>query len=132
MTSFSGLAAVPDARCFDFRALLFGGLKESRNHQAEIELQDTPSSGFHHLLKYIYTGRISLDELKASSTSVAFNAKLGWKFLSFFLLFVGLSMDFTSLMWCGCASPYLEFRFFCVWLNRLLLSCKWVRKVVEL
>lgn len=52
------------ARSDYFRALLFGGLKESRNQQTEIELQDTPSSGFHHLLKYIYTGRINLDELK--------------------------------------------------------------------
>jgi len=47
-----------------FRALLFGGLKESLEANREIELKDTPARGFSSLLKYIYTGRICLSDLK--------------------------------------------------------------------
>ncbi|KOC71172.1 BTB/POZ domain-containing protein 9 [Habropoda laboriosa] len=46
------------ARSQYFRALLFGGLKEST--QREIELKDANLVGFKGLLEYIYTGRMSL------------------------------------------------------------------------
>ncbi|XP_017880988.2 BTB/POZ domain-containing protein 9-like, partial [Ceratina calcarata] len=48
------------ARSQYFRALLFGGLKEST--QQEIELKDANSNGFKGLLEYIYTGRMSLTD----------------------------------------------------------------------
>lgn len=41
-----------------FRALLFGGMKESM--QSEIELNASSLPAFKGLLKYIYTGRMSL------------------------------------------------------------------------
>ena len=50
------------ARSEYFRALLFGGLKESQ--LAEIELKDTPLGAFKHLLRYIYTGQMSLGSLR--------------------------------------------------------------------
>lgn len=46
------------ARSEYFRALLFGGLKESK--QDEIELKAATLPAFKGLLKYIYTGRMSL------------------------------------------------------------------------
>jgi len=46
------------ARSEYFRALLFGGLKESS--QQEIELKACSLLAFKGLLKYIYTGRMSL------------------------------------------------------------------------
>lgn len=52
------------ARSEYFRALLFGGMKESQPGTTEIELKDTSSSAFSVLLKYIYTGRINLLEIK--------------------------------------------------------------------
>jgi len=52
------------------RALLFGGLRESQLDCNVIELKDTPATGFHHLLKYIYTGRINLSELRVSLAAV--------------------------------------------------------------
>jgi BTB/POZ domain-containing protein 9 len=42
------------ARSEYFRALLFGGMKESS--QQEIELVDTPPEAFKILLKYVYAG----------------------------------------------------------------------------
>jgi len=51
-----------------FSALLFGGLRESQQDCSVIELKDTPAAGFHHLLKYIYTGRIYLSDLTVSFT----------------------------------------------------------------
>ncbi|XP_034247809.1 BTB/POZ domain-containing protein 9 [Thrips palmi] len=45
-----------------FRALLFGGLRESK--QAEIELKGTNLHAFKALLKYIYTGHMSLANQK--------------------------------------------------------------------
>ncbi|ESO03304.1 hypothetical protein HELRODRAFT_80550 [Helobdella robusta] len=47
-----------------FRALLYGGLRESQNNQREIELKGASSEAFKYLLKYIYTGCISLRGLK--------------------------------------------------------------------
>lgn len=47
------------ARSEYFRAMLFGGLRES--HAAEIELQEVSSiEGFERLLRYVYTGHMSL------------------------------------------------------------------------
>ncbi|XP_003489942.1 BTB/POZ domain-containing protein 9 isoform X1 [Bombus impatiens] len=48
------------ARSQYFRALLFGGLKESTQH--EIELKDANLTGFKGLLEYIYTGRMSFTD----------------------------------------------------------------------
>ncbi|KAG9461840.1 hypothetical protein GDO78_015585 [Eleutherodactylus coqui] len=47
------------ARCQYFRALLYGGMRESRP-EAEITLQDTSPEAFAMLMKYMYTGRASL------------------------------------------------------------------------
>nr|DBA27370.1 TPA: hypothetical protein GDO54_011529 [Pyxicephalus adspersus] len=47
----------------NFRALLYGGMRESQP-QAEIFLQDTTPEAFSMLIKYIYTGRASLREEK--------------------------------------------------------------------
>lgn len=50
------------ARSQYFRALLFGGLRES--HQAEVEIKDTNLTAFKVLLRYIYTGWVSLGSEK--------------------------------------------------------------------
>ncbi|XP_064490258.1 BTB/POZ domain-containing protein 9-like [Ornithodoros turicata] len=51
------------ASCSDyFRALLFGGMRESK--QKEVELLDAPLRAFQLLLKYIYTGQLNLSGLK--------------------------------------------------------------------
>uniref|UniRef100_A0A915A847 BTB/POZ domain-containing protein 9 n=1 Tax=Parascaris univalens TaxID=6257 RepID=A0A915A847_PARUN len=50
------------ARSEYFRALLFNGMRETRD--TEVELVDTPVNGFKMLLKYIYTGKLSLSSLK--------------------------------------------------------------------
>ncbi|XP_041107016.1 BTB/POZ domain-containing protein 9-like isoform X2 [Polyodon spathula] len=47
------------ARCHYFRALLYGGMKESQP-QAEIPLEDTTAEAFSMLLQYIYTGCVSM------------------------------------------------------------------------
>ena len=44
-----------------FRALLFGGMKESTS--AEIEMKDTSAVAFSKLIFFIYTGRIELQLL---------------------------------------------------------------------
>ncbi|CAD7677789.1 unnamed protein product [Nyctereutes procyonoides] len=51
------------ARCQYFRALLYGGMRESQP-EAEIPLQDTTAEAFTMLLKYIYTGRATLTDEK--------------------------------------------------------------------
>lgn len=56
-------AVLNSTRCL-YRALLFGGMKESAPGCNEIELQDTTAQAFEALLKYIYTGRINLLDLK--------------------------------------------------------------------
>ncbi|ELU08603.1 hypothetical protein CAPTEDRAFT_220698 [Capitella teleta] len=55
------------ARSEYFRALLFGGLCESKPGVHEITLKDTAASSFQHLLKYIYTGRMLLTSLQEES-----------------------------------------------------------------
>ncbi|XP_029326935.1 BTB/POZ domain-containing protein 9 isoform X3 [Mus caroli] len=51
------------ARCQYFRALLYGGMRESQP-EAEIPLQDTTAEAFTMLLRYIYTGRATLTDEK--------------------------------------------------------------------
>lgn len=51
------------ARCQYFRALLYGGMRESQP-EAEIPLEDTTAEAFTMLLKYIYTGRATLTDEK--------------------------------------------------------------------
>lgn len=59
---FHGHRVILAARSEYFRALLYGGMKESQ--QNEIELKGTPLSAFKILLKYIYTGYMTLANLK--------------------------------------------------------------------
>ena len=56
--TFSGHKVILAARSDYFRALLFGGMKESS--EDEIELKDTPLAAFKQLLRYIYTGQVLL------------------------------------------------------------------------
>ncbi|XP_069092426.1 BTB/POZ domain-containing protein 9 isoform X2 [Pleurodeles waltl] len=51
------------ARCHYFRALLYGGMRESQP-EAEITLHDTTADAFTMLMKYIYTGRATLRDEK--------------------------------------------------------------------
>lgn len=51
------------ARCEYFRALLYGGMREANTHD-EIILQDTPVTSFRILLEYLYSGMVSLKNLK--------------------------------------------------------------------
>lgn len=55
---FNGHKVILAARSEYFRALLYGGLKESM--QSEIELKEPTLAAFKGLLKYIYTGHMSL------------------------------------------------------------------------
>jgi BTB/POZ domain-containing protein 9 len=50
------------SRCEYFRALLFGGMRESKP-EAEIVLKETSAQSFRFLLKYLYTGRIYLRDV---------------------------------------------------------------------
>ncbi|CAG9539867.1 unnamed protein product [Cercopithifilaria johnstoni] len=50
------------ARSQYFRALLYNGMRETRD--SEIELVDTSLNGFKMLMKYIYTGKLSLTSMK--------------------------------------------------------------------
>ncbi|XP_077365885.1 BTB/POZ domain-containing protein 9 [Festucalex cinctus] len=51
------------ARCHYFRALLYGGMKESQP-QAEVSLEETRAEAFSMLLRYLYTGRASLSSAR--------------------------------------------------------------------
>lgn len=55
---FTAHKVILAARSQYFRALLFGGLRETT--QQEIELKGTTLPAFKGLLKYIYTGHMSL------------------------------------------------------------------------
>jgi len=59
---FSVHKVILAARSEYFRALLYGGMRESSLN--EIELKDTPITAFKHLLKYVYTGHINLSSFK--------------------------------------------------------------------
>lgn len=59
---FHGHRVILAARSEYFRALLYGGLKESQ--QSEIELKGTSLAAFSTLLKYVYTGHMVLSNLK--------------------------------------------------------------------
>jgi BTB/POZ domain-containing protein 9 len=48
------------ARSEYFRALLFGGLRESQHDNRTIEIKECKADAFKILLLYIYTGQISL------------------------------------------------------------------------
>ncbi|CAF0889572.1 unnamed protein product [Adineta ricciae] len=48
------------ARSEYFRALLYGGLRESQHDNRTIEIKECKAAAFKLLLQYIYTGRISL------------------------------------------------------------------------
>lgn len=48
------------ARSEYFRALLYGGLRESQQDNHKIEIKECKSAAFKILLLYIYTGRINL------------------------------------------------------------------------
>jgi len=61
-TSFPAHKVILAARSEYFRALLYGGMRETK--QTEVELKDTPITAFRHLLKYIYTGHINLSSFK--------------------------------------------------------------------
>ncbi|XP_061667814.1 BTB/POZ domain-containing protein 9 isoform X2 [Syngnathoides biaculeatus] len=51
------------ARCHYFRALLYGGMKESQP-QVEVSLEETRAEAFSMLLHYLYTGRASLSSAR--------------------------------------------------------------------
>ncbi len=55
---FNAHKVILAARSEYFRALLYGGMLESA--MSEIELKDTPLGAFKFLLRYIYTGQMSL------------------------------------------------------------------------
>lgn len=59
---FHGHKVILAARSEYFRALLYGGLRESQ--QSEIELKGTSLDAFRILLKYVYTGHMVLANLK--------------------------------------------------------------------
>lgn len=45
-----------------YRALLYGGLKES--HESEVRITEASVNSFKKLLEYIYSGRMNLSILK--------------------------------------------------------------------
>ncbi|XP_065183093.1 BTB/POZ domain-containing protein 9-like [Sycon ciliatum] len=56
------------ARCEYFRALFYGGMLESaRDPSNEVELKETPSEAFSHLLCYVYEGQIQLSSLSSQT-----------------------------------------------------------------
>ncbi|XP_078464702.1 BTB/POZ domain-containing protein 9 isoform X2 [Lampetra fluviatilis] len=70
-TRFPAHRVLLAARCHYFRfgasraekALLYGGMKESQP-EAEVRLDDTTAEAFAVLLRYIYSGRVSLGDLR--------------------------------------------------------------------
>ena len=55
------------ARSEYFRALLYGGLRESQHDNHCIEIKECQSAAFRILLLYIYTGRVSLLKEKVNN-----------------------------------------------------------------
>lgn len=62
------------ARSDYFRALLYGGLRESQQNNPAIEIQECKAAAFQILLRYIYTGRVNLlkEKVNRSGLSVEF------------------------------------------------------------
>lgn len=58
---FTAHRVILSARCEYFRALLYGGMKESTSNEV-IELRDTPVVSFRVLLEYLYTGMVYLKD----------------------------------------------------------------------
>lgn len=54
------------ARSVYFRALLYGGLRESQQTNQIIELKECKAEAFEILLLYIYTGKIRLNQEKVN------------------------------------------------------------------
>ena len=54
------------ARSEYFRALLFGGLRESQDKNPQIEIKECKADAFKILLLYIYTGKINLIKEKVN------------------------------------------------------------------
>ncbi|KAE9548774.1 hypothetical protein FO519_008012 [Halicephalobus sp. NKZ332] len=61
-TSFPVHKAILAARSIYFKAMFFGGMKESK--EKVVELLETPVQAFRLLLKYIYTGTLQLQAIK--------------------------------------------------------------------
>ncbi|KAL3875116.1 hypothetical protein ACJMK2_038050 [Sinanodonta woodiana] len=61
---FSAQKVILAARSEYFRAMLYGGMKESQPGTTEVELKETSATAFRSLLKYIYTGKMNLLEIK--------------------------------------------------------------------
>lgn len=67
------------ARSEYFRALLYGGLRESQHDNPKIEIKECKSAAFKILLLYIYTARINLIKEKVNlnkKKSFSFNIYL--------------------------------------------------------
>ena len=73
------------ARSEYFRALLYGGLRESQHDNHIIEIKECKAAAFKILLLYIYTGRISLIKEKVNF--------FVWKFFIF-----GRFIDFRRML----------------------------------
>lgn len=69
---FNGHKIILAARSQYFRALLFGGLKEST--QQEIELKGASVPAFKGLFKYIYTGHMSLANQREEVLQYKYNS----------------------------------------------------------
>uniref|UniRef100_A0A7E4VVC7 BTB domain-containing protein n=1 Tax=Panagrellus redivivus TaxID=6233 RepID=A0A7E4VVC7_PANRE len=61
-TEFPAHRVILAARSVYFRAMFFGGMRESKD--THVELHETPVHAFRLLLKYIYTGTIQLNHIK--------------------------------------------------------------------
>lgn len=65
---FHAHRAILAARSEYFRALLYGGLRESQTSSRVIEIKECKASAFKILLRYIYTGKISLNKENVTKT----------------------------------------------------------------
>lgn len=52
------------ARSEYFRAMLYGGMRESQPGTSEVRLEDTSAKAFEAVLRYMYTGKMNLMEVK--------------------------------------------------------------------
>lgn len=88
---FNAHRVILAARSQYFRALLFGGLKESM--QDEIEIKGTTLPAFKGLLKYIYTGHMSLANLREDVSIITLTELL----LIFFFIYLFMRQAFPKL-----------------------------------